>query len=106
MAGPRALLLATLAVANAAVPVTDQDLQAATDALLAEVGTVRRITPRGTLPRRLVTRAEAQAARDQAVAAVAGGPEATARARLWERLGLLPAGADYARLLAAQLEVP
>jgi hypothetical protein len=70
------------------------------------VGTVRRITPRGTLPRRLVTRAEARVARDEAVAAMTSGPEIAGRTRLWERLGLLRAGADYARLLAAQLDAP
>jgi hypothetical protein len=105
MAGARALWLATLAV-SAALPVSDREMQAATEALLRDVGAVRHIQPRGTLPRRLVTRSEARAARDEAVAAVAGGPELVARARLWARLGLLPAGVDYARLLARQLETP
>jgi hypothetical protein len=105
MAGARALWLATLAV-SAALPVSDRDMQAATEALWREVGAVRHIQPRGTLPRRLVTRDEARAARDEAVAAVAGGPEQAARARLWARLGLLPPGADYPRLLARQLDAP
>jgi hypothetical protein len=106
MAGGPALWLAIVAVSTATLPVSDQDMRAATDKLLSDVGAVRHIQPRGALPRRLVTRAEARAARDEAVAAVAGGPELAARARLWERLGLLPAGSDYARLLAAQLDAP
>jgi hypothetical protein len=105
MAGARVLWLAALA-ASAGLPVPDQEMQATTEALLRDVGAVRHIQPRGTLPRRLVTRAEARAARDEAVAAVAGGPELAARARLWARLGLLPGGADYARLLARQLDAP
>jgi len=96
-------LAAFAAVAVAASPASDGDLRAVTDGLLVEVGALRKIAPRGALERRLVTRQEARAERDEAVAA-ATGPEAVARARLWERLGLLPAGTDVARLAAATLD--
>ncbi len=106
MAGASAHTLAAAvfaAVAAAASPVTDRDLRAVTDGLRVEVGAVRKIAPRGALERRLVTREEARAERDRAVVA-AIGPDAASRARLWERLGLLPAGADVARLMTAMLD--
>lgn len=106
MAGASAHTLAAAVFAAAAVaasPVSDRDMRAVTDGLLVEVGALRKIAPRGALERRLVTREAARAERDQAVAA-AIGPEAAARARLWERLGLLPPGADVARLATALLD--
>jgi hypothetical protein len=94
MAGASALSLATLAVVVAAtVPVSDGDMRAATDRLLAEVGAVRHVAPRGTFERRVATRAEMRAWREAELAASAADPELAARARLWERLGL-PVGSD------------
>ena len=107
MAGASALTLVAVAVAAVAVvaaPVSDADMRRATDALLVEVGAVRRIAPRGTLERRVVTRAQARAARDEAAAAALGTATTEGRARLWERMGLLPAGADEARLVADALD--
>jgi hypothetical protein len=93
MAGASALSLATLAgVVAATVPVSDGEMRAATDRLLAEVGAVRHLPPRGTLERRVETRAEARAEREAELAASAADPELVARARLLERLGLLPVG--------------
>jgi hypothetical protein len=106
MAGASAHTLALAAIASVAVaasPVSDRDLRAVTDGLLVEVGALRKIAPRGALERRLVTRGEARAERNEAVAA-ATGPEAVARARLWERLGLLPKGTDVARLATTILD--
>jgi hypothetical protein len=103
MAGAAALSLALLAVAVVA-PVSDQEMRVATDRLRAEVGAVRRIPPRGVLERRLVTRAEAEAARDEGMAAQALDVGLAGRARLWARLGLLPAGVDVARLVARGLD--
>jgi hypothetical protein len=102
MAGAPALSLAMLAAAVVTAPA----MQAETDKLLAATGAVRHIAPQGTLERRLVTRDEATAARDEAAAASAGAPELAARARLMQRLGLLPAGTedDLARLAARALD--
>jgi hypothetical protein len=100
-----ALPLALIAGAVAAtVPVSDADMRAATDRLLVEVGHVRRITPRGALDRRVETRAEARARREAELGAAAADPDLAARVRLWERLGLLPAGASPARFLGAPLD--
>jgi hypothetical protein len=97
----------TLAVAVAAtVPVSDADMRAATDRLLVEVGRVRRIAPRGAIERRVEARAEARARREAELGAAAADPELAARVRLWERLGLLPAGASPAHFLGAPLDAP
>jgi hypothetical protein len=102
MAGASALSLATLAgLVVATVPVSDAEMRAATDRLLAEVGAVRHIEPRGTLERHVETWTEARARRREGVAAGAAG--AGARARLLQRMGLLPAGADDPRLAADAL---
>jgi hypothetical protein len=87
------------AAGAAAAPVTDADMRAATERLLAEVAAVRRIAPRGALERRVETRAQAEARRAAELGAAAADPALAARARLWERLGLIPAGADAARAL-------
>jgi hypothetical protein len=100
-----ALPLALIAGAVAAtVPVSDADMRAATDRLLVEVGHVRHIAPRGALERRVETRAEARARREAELGAAAADPELAARVRLWEHLGLLPAGATPARFLGAPLD--
>jgi hypothetical protein len=98
-----ALVLLGAAVA-ATVPVSDADMRAATDRLLVEVGAVRRIAPRGTIERRVETRAESHGRREAELAAAAADPELAARLRLWERLGLVPAGASAARFLGAPLD--
>ena len=106
MAGATALSLAMLAgaVAFGAAPVSDQDMRVATDRLLVEVSAVRRLAPRGTLERRVETRVAARARRGAEVAAAASEPEVELRARLAERLGLLPAGADAAETVGASLD--
>ncbi|HEV3032566.1 MAG TPA: hypothetical protein VG319_13050 [Polyangia bacterium] len=105
MAGAPALSLAMLAAAVAATaPLLDPDMRAATDRLLVEVGALRRLPFRGTLERGVETRAEAQARREAERAAAAADPELGARARLWERLGLLPSATDGARLGGAALD--
>jgi hypothetical protein len=101
MAGAPALGLASLVALAVAGPVSDAQMQGETSRLLAALGAVRGIAPRGILERRLVSQAEARAEIGGAIATALGGPEMVARARLWERLGLLPAGADYAQLLTA-----
>ena len=105
MAGASALSLVVLAgVGAAAVPVSDGEMRAATDRLLVEVGAVRRLAPVGTLDRRVETRVQARARRAAEVGAAAADPELAARVRLWERLGLVAAGADAAGLLAPTLD--
>lgn len=113
MAGATALLsvgaagVALVALAGAAPapgPVTDGDMRVATDRLLGELGTVRRIPPRGVLERRVETRAAARARRHGEIAAAAASPELEARVRLWERLGLLPEGFGAARALGGGLD--
>jgi hypothetical protein len=97
-----------LAVAVAPTPVSDADLRKATDDILVAVGAARKISPRGTLERRALTRAALVGAQQVALASAFGGAESDARARLWERMGLVPpsAGArvDIAALEAAALE--
>jgi hypothetical protein len=90
MAGASALSLATLAgIVAATVPISDAEMRAGTDRLLAEVAAVRRLHARGTLERHLETRAEANARRLPRVT----GSELEARARLWRTMGLLHADA-------------
>jgi hypothetical protein len=105
MAGAPALGLASLVgwlVLAAAAPVDDAQMRGETERLLAALGAIRGIPPRGMLERKLVSQAEARAEIGGAVASAVGGPELAGRARLWERLGLLPAGADYSRLVAGR----
>jgi hypothetical protein len=97
------VVAATVPVVPATVPVVEGDMRVATDRLLAEVAAVRHIAPRGTLERRVETRAEARARRAAELAA-ADDPESAGRARLWRRLGLLPEGATPARLAAGRLD--
>jgi hypothetical protein len=105
MAGASALPFAVVAGALVtAVPVSDADMRAATDRLLVEVGAVRRIPPRGTLERRVETRAEARTRREAELAAAAAAPGLAARVRLWERLGLVPPGASPGRFLGGPLD--
>jgi hypothetical protein len=104
MAGARALSFVVLAVVTALAPVSDGEMRVETDKLLAALGALRHLAPRGTLERRVVTRAEARAERDATVAAATGGADLAARARLWERLGLLPSGSGYAHLVAGRLD--
>jgi hypothetical protein len=113
MAGATALLtvgaagVALVALAGAAPapgPITDGDMRVATDRLLGELGTIRRILPRGALERRIETRAAARARRQAEIAAAAASPELEARVALWERLGLLPEGFGAARALGGALD--
>jgi hypothetical protein len=108
MAGPQAVMLAALAaVAGAvAVAVTDVELREGVSKIADQVADARGLPAPRALERRLVTRAEAEAARDGALAAALGAPAAIARSRLWEGLGLLPASSDYARLVARSLGPP
>jgi hypothetical protein len=105
MAGALALLVAAAGAATAA-PVTDAELRQVTEKIAAEVAEVRALPPPRGVAHRLVTRSEAFAARNEAIAATLSGPDAVARARLWETLGLLPEGADYARLVQRSLGAP
>jgi hypothetical protein len=98
-----ALPLALIAVA-ASLPVSDADMRVATDKLLVEVGHVRRLASRAPIERRAETRAESKVRREAELAAAAADPELAARVRLWERLGLVPAGASPARFLGGSRE--
>jgi hypothetical protein len=113
MAGATALLsvgaagvaLVVLAGAAApAAPLTDGEMRVATDRLLTDLGTIRRIPPRGVIERRVETKAAARARRRAEIAAAAASPDVEARVRLWERLGLLPDGFGAARALGGALD--
>jgi hypothetical protein len=104
MAAPQALTLAALAAA--AVAVTDVELREGVSKIADQVAEARGLPAPRALERRLVTRAEAEASRDEMVAGTLGAPAMVARSRLWEGLGLLPAGSDYARLVARSLGPP
>jgi hypothetical protein len=108
MAGAQALTLAALAAVGGvtAVAVTDAELRDGVAKIAEEVADARGLPAPRALERRLVSRGEAEAARDAALEATVGGPDAVARARLWERLGLLPEGADYPALVARSLGAP
>jgi hypothetical protein len=100
-------LVFAASVVAAATPVSDADMRAATERLLVEVGKIRRLAPRaepGSLERRVETRAEARARRAAELAAAAADPELGARVRLWERLGLVPAGVGPERILGPTLD--
>ena len=97
----------TLAVVAGAVPVSDADLRAATDGLLAEIAKVRRLSPKvapATLERRLETPAASRARRAAELAAAAVDPELAARVRLWAQLGLVPAGAGPDKVVGSSLD--
>jgi hypothetical protein len=93
-------LVAMLAAALEPPPVTEVAMRAATDRLAAEVGAVRRIQLRGPFDRHLVTREEARAETERVVTAAVPGSRMAGEERILMRLGLLPPGSDYARLLA------
>jgi hypothetical protein len=97
----------TLAAVTAAVPVSDADMRAATDGILGEIVKMRRLSPRnppGTLERRVETPPESRARRGAELAAAAVNPELAARLRLWERLGLVPAGTGPDKILGPSLD--
>ncbi len=100
-----AALVLAVVVTVTPTPVSDADLLKATNDILTAVGTARHIVPRGTFERRALPRAALVSAQQAALASAFGGAESQARARLWERLGLLPpgAGAEMATLEAAAL---
>jgi hypothetical protein len=106
MAGAHALRVALAAVGAAALPATDAELREVTGTIAKEVAEVRGLAPPRGLEQRLVTRTQAFEARTEALAETTASPEALARARLWEALGLLPEGGDYARMAARALGAP
>jgi hypothetical protein len=99
MAGRPALVLAAL-LALDVPPVTDAAMRETTDRLVTEVGGAREIKLRGPLERHLVNRAEARAGIEGAMTAALAGSDLGTDEAILQRLGLLPPGSDYVRLIA------
>ena len=99
MAGTTALAVAASVLAMA--PLTDAAVRVEVDGLVAQVATARRLSFRGTLQARAVTRDAAQAQISAALAARLTTSNLGADEQILKRLGLLAASADYVKLWAA-----
>jgi hypothetical protein len=114
MAGEPALgALAGLALAVLALPVvpkapgetptSETAMREETDRLTAQLGELRRIPLRAPLERQLITREQAGAELGRTVLGALGDAELATQERILQRLGLLPAGSDYAQLMMEAL---
>jgi antitoxin (DNA-binding transcriptional repressor) of toxin-antitoxin stability system len=92
--------VAGVLLALAPAPITADALHAEVNRLAASVSAARHLPFRGPLPARAVGRVEFQAELGATLAAGLPGNGLGPAPRLLKRLGLIPAGADYAQLLA------
>jgi hypothetical protein len=99
VAGTTALAVAASVLAMA--PLTDAAVRVEVDGLVSQVTTARRLSFRGTLQARAITRDAAEAQIAAALAARVTTSNLGAEEQILKRLGLLAASADYAKLWAA-----
>jgi hypothetical protein len=100
VAGPTTLLAAA-AVALALAPLTDGAVRGEVDRLVGQVTAARRLSFRGTLPARAISREAAEAQISAALTARITTSNLGVEERILKRLGLIAAAADYTKLWAA-----
>jgi hypothetical protein len=92
-----------LAAAVGGLPVTDAAMREETDHLMTAVSALRRLPVAGGLERHLVTREQARGQIAAAVTAALVGSDMATEEGIFQCLGLLPAGGDYAALMAESI---
>ena len=99
MTGPTTLTWAAVVLLGVA-PVTDDAARAEVDRLVPQVAAVRKLPFRAALPVRAATREAMRADVTAALSANVASSSIAVEEQILKRLGLIPATADYMRLLA------
>ncbi|HVV16771.1 MAG TPA: hypothetical protein VHH90_06150 [Polyangia bacterium] len=94
MVGPSKLVLALALAVAAPLPLTDEAVHSEVDRLVAAIASARHLTYHGTLPVRVLDRAEAARQAERLDDQTAADPAATTEAELLRRLGLASPGRD------------